>query len=323
MELIVEVILLILFILISAFFAAAEVSFLSMSNVRFHTLHERARPGTESLGRLRSKRWRVIISLLVGSSIANVAASVLATSIATSIIGGEAGLGVAVGVTSFLLLTFADIAPKSAATTYGEGMILAMAPILEIFYTLFFPLVVVFEFINRLIPGVYARPTGVERFTEDDVRSAVKLGAAHQSITLEEKRLIENVLEFDKKPLEQVMTPKARVVTMVVSLPVEKALDAAIDSQYSRFPVLDAEGRMVGVVGTRTLARACRHKPGIPVSEVMTKPVLMSMHEKTHTAFSHLQRMGRNIAGVVDGQGLMVGVVTLEDLLEEIVGEIQ
>lgn len=318
-----EAFLLILFIIISAFFAAAEVAFLSMSNVRFHTLHERAVPGVESLGRLRAKRRRVIIALLIGSNIANVAASVLATSITTTIFGAEAGLGVAVGLMSFLLLTFGDIAPKSAATTYGERMALGFAPIIEVFYALAWPLVVTFEFINRLIPGVYARPTGIERFSEDDVRSAVKLGAQHQSITLEEKQLIERVLEFDKKPLEQVMTPRSHVVALSATAQVEQALDAAIDSQYSRFPVLDAGGRMVGVVGTRSLARAARRRPGSRVQDFMTKPVLFPSSEKTHTAFSRLQHMGRNIAGVVDGSGKMVGVVTLEDLLEELVGEIQ
>ncbi len=317
-----EAALLVLLIIISAFFAAAEVSFLSMSNVRFHSLHERAARGIESLGRLRQNRRRVIIALLIGNNIANVGASALATDIAISIFG-ETGLGVAVGVMSFLLLTFGDIAPKSAATTYGERMSLAFAPIIEVFYWIAWPLVIIFEFINRLIPGVYARPTGIERFSEDDVRSAVKLGAQHQSITLEEKQLIEKVLEFDKKPLEQVMTPRSNVVAISVSAPVEHALDAAIDSQYSRFPVVDAEGRMVGVVGTRSIARAARRHPGIKVAEIMVKPVLFARTEKTHAAFRHLQHMGRNIAGVVDERGRMVGVVTLEDLLEELVGEIQ
>jgi CBS domain containing-hemolysin-like protein len=322
MQLYLESTILLLLIFISAFFAAAEVAFLSMSNVRFHSLQERQAPGAESLGRLRHNRRRVIIALLIGSNIANVAASVLATDITTALFGPETGLGVAVGLMSFLLLTFGDIAPKSAASTYGERMALGFAPIIEVFYWAAIPLVVFFEFVNRLIPGVYARPTGIERFSEDDVRSAVKLGAQHQSITAEEKQLIENVLEFDKKPLEQVMTPKVRVMTLAVSMTVEKALESAIESQYSRFPVLDSDGRMIGVVGTRNLARACRHHPGSRVSEVMVKPILLPAGEKTHTAFHKLQRMGRNIAGVVDMQGRLVGVVTLEDLLEELVGEI-
>ncbi|MFH1094785.1 MAG: CNNM domain-containing protein [Candidatus Micrarchaeota archaeon] len=323
MQIYFEAALLIILILISAFFAASEVAFLSMSNVRFHTLQERGAAGAESLGRLRHNRRRVIIALLIGNNICNVSASVLATNITITLFGPETGLGVAVGVMSFLLLTFGDIAPKSAASTYGERMALGFASIIEIFYWAALPLIVVFEFINRLIPGVYARPTGIERFSEDDLRSAVRLGAQHQSITLEEKRLIENVLEFDKKLLEQVMTPKVRVVTFSISATVEQALDIAIDSQYSRFPVLDADGRMVGVVGTRTLAHACRHKPGIQVGKIMAKPVLLPAGEKTHTAFHRLQRLGRNIAGVVDIQGRLVGVVTLEDLLEELVGEIQ
>ncbi|MCL6088996.1 MAG: CNNM domain-containing protein, partial [Candidatus Marsarchaeota archaeon] len=152
MQIYLEALLLALLVVISAFFAAAEVSFLSISNVRLHALLERQASGAQSLSRLRANRRRVIIALLIGNNLANVGASALATSIAMSIFG-EAGLGVAVGVMSFLLLTFGDIAPKSAATTYGERMALGFSPVIEAFYWLIFPLVLVFEFINRLIPG--------------------------------------------------------------------------------------------------------------------------------------------------------------------------
>ncbi len=322
MQIYLDAILLALLVAISAFFAAAEVSFLSISNVRLHALLERQASGVQSLSRLRANRRRVIIALLIGNNLANVGASALATSIAMSIFG-EAGLGVAVGVMSFLLLTFGDIAPKSAATTYGERMALLFSPVIEAFYWLIFPLVLIFELINRLIPGIYSRPTGIERFSEEEVRSAISLGAKHQSITLKEKELIENVLEFDKKPVEKAMTPRAAVMTLAPQMPVEKALDLAVESQYSRFPVVDAQGRMVGVIGLRNLSRAARHKPGSHVGAVVIKPLHFPASEKIHTAFDRMQRMGRNIAGVVDAQEKLIGIITLEDLLEELVGDIQ
>ncbi|MDD5337705.1 MAG: DUF21 domain-containing protein, partial [Candidatus ainarchaeum sp.] len=146
-----DIVILVLLLALSAFFACAEVAFLSVSNVRVHSLLERKAPGAESLARLRHNRRRAIISLLIGNSIANVAASAVGTSIAIGMYG-DAGVGIAVGVMFFLTLTFAEIAPKSAATTYGDGLALLLAPVLEGFYNISFPLVLFFEFIKRHIP---------------------------------------------------------------------------------------------------------------------------------------------------------------------------
>lgn len=322
MEIFLEAAMLLALIAISAFFAAAEVAFLSISNVRMHALLERQAPGAKSLWRLRAKRRQVIIALLIGNNIANVAASVLATSITTTIFG-EAGLGIAVGLMSFLLLTFGDIAPKSAATTYGDRLALLFAPIIEAFCLLISPLVALFEFINRLIPGVYARPTGIERFTEEEVRSAVNLGARHQSITIKEKELIENVLDFDKKTVEKAMTPRANVVSLLAQTTAQKALEIAIESQYSRFPVLDEQGHIIGIVGLRNIAKAARDNPSSQVKDIMISPLYFHPSERIDMAFYKMQRMGRNLAGVVDAQGKLIGIITLEDMLEELVGEIK
>jgi CBS domain containing-hemolysin-like protein len=293
-----------------------------MSSVKLHSIVERKLPGSESLSRLRANRRRVIISLLIGSNIANVAASAIATSITIEIFG-EAGIGIAVGVMSFLLLTFGDIAPKSAATSYGEKIALAFAPVMEIFYYLSYPLVIIFEAINRLIPGVYSRATGVEQFTEDEVRSAVRLGAKHKSISEAEHRLIENVLQFNDKPVSKAMTPKPSVVFMREEMGVKEAHKKAVDSKYSRFPVLSQDGRIIGTVSIKTLDKALYEHPEWELGQVCWEPVIVRANEKLHNSFAQLQSLGRNIAIVVDDKGEFAGVVTLEDLLEELVGEIK
>jgi len=309
-------------IAVSAFFAASEVAFLSLSSVRMYSLVEKKIPGAESLSRLRANRRRVIISLLIGNNIANVAASVLATSITTALFG-EAGVGIAVGLMSFLLLTFGDIAPKSAASTYGEKLALLFAPFIEFFYWASFPLVVVFEAINRLIPGVYSMATGVEQFSEEDLRSAVKLGARHKGISERERELIENVLEFNDRPVSKAMTPKSSVMSLPFDMPVTEAHRSAVAGPYSRLPVLDGQKKVVGVVGVKTLGRASYEHPEWMVAQASVKPVVFRTSDKLHNAFSTLQSLGRNIAVVVDEKGEFAGVVTLEDLLEELVGEIK
>lgn len=321
MQLYVDSMLLVLLLAISAFFSASEVAFLSVSNIRLHSLLEKKAPGAESVHRLRRNRRRVIISILIGNNVANIAASALATSVALTFFG-DAGLGISVGVMSFLILTFGDIVPKSFATTYSERIILAVAPILEMFYAASFPLVLVFETINRAIPGVYSRPTGIEKFTEEEVRAAVRLGAEHNSISQREKQMIENVLVFEDKTVAHVMTPKARVISFAAGTDAIDAQRRAMDSMHSRFPVIK-DGKVVGIVGLRALARAIYSDPNTKVEKIAIGPVKIRSGERLHNAFASLQELGRHMAIVVDERGEFVGLLTLEDLFEELVGQIK
>jgi len=316
-----EAALLVAFVAVSAFFAAGEVAFLSISSVKLNSLLEKKVNGAESLARLRANKRKVVISLLIGGNVANVAASALATGISIEFFG-DAGLGIAVGITSFLLLTFGDIAPKSAATSHGERIALAFAPAIEAFFFLSYPFVILFETINHLIPGVYSRATGIEQFTEEDVRSAVKLGTLHKGISERERELIENVLEFNDRPVSKAMTPKSSVVSLPAGMPVSEAHRKAALSKYSRLPVFDGHGTVLGVVSIKTLALESYEHPDWAVEKVCSEPVILQTNDKLHDVFAKLQHLGRNIAIVKDEKGGFAGVVTLEDLLEELVGEI-
>lgn len=321
MTIIEELALLLVMLALSAFFAASEVAFLSISRVKLHSMLDRNVPGAERLARLRHNRRRVIIALLIGNNVVSITASALATSMAIGIFG-EAGVGIAVGVMLFLILTFGEIAPKSAATTYGEKLALQLAPFIEAFCTIATPLVLFFEFINRLIPGVYSTATKIEKFTEDEVRSAVKLGAKSNSISEKERELIENVLEFNDRTVVQAMTPKSQVTFLDADMSISEAHRKAVESNFSRFPVMKND-KVVGVASVRILGWALHNRPTAKVSDVAIKPIELRQSETAAEAFDRLQALGRNIAVVYNEKGEFAGVITLEDLLEEIVGEIK
>jgi len=308
-------------IAISAFFAACETSFLTVTRIRIHQLVEHGVPGALSLHRLRENRRRVLIALLIGNNVANIAASAVATTVALTIFGDQ-GLGIAIGVMTFLMLTFGDIMPKSFATSHGEKIILTCAPVVEAIYWLFTPLVIFFEFINHLVPGVYSRATGIERFTEDEVKAAVKLGAAHKSISEMERELIENVLEFNDKTVAHVMTPKSRVVHFNVGTKASDALHKAIHSMYYRFPVLKDDS-VLGTVNIRALAKATEDNPNWRVEQVLLPTVRVKSTDKLNDAFDHLQKANRHFSIVVDEKENFVGVLTMDDMLEELVGKIK
>ncbi|MCX6772805.1 MAG: hemolysin family protein [Candidatus Micrarchaeota archaeon] len=317
-----EALLLLVLLAISAFFAAIEVAFLSISRVRLHSLVEKKVKGADSIMRLRNHRRKVIIALIIGTTVVTIAISALATAVAIDAFG-DTGVGIAVGAITFIVLVFGEIAPKSFATTHGEQLMLTFAPLTEAFYWLTYPLIMVFELINRLIPGAYSRATGIEQFSEEDVRSAVKLGAQHKSITQKEKQLIENVLAFEDRTVAQAMTPRNRVVALDGKLMVPEAHKKALEgSEYSRFPVM-MDGKVVGVVTAKIMGKALYQHPDWHLSKIAWEPLRFRTITKAHEAFAKMQDTGRNIAIVENEKGEFVGVVTLEDLLEEIVGEIK
>jgi len=321
MEILVDTAVLAALIAISAFFSACETSFLTVTRIRLHQLVEHNAPGAQSLHRLRESRRRVLIALLIGNNVANIAASAVATTLALTFFGDQ-GIGIAIGVMSFLMLTFGDIAPKSFATTHGERIILTCAPIIEGIYWAFTPLVIFFEFINHLIPGVYSRATGIERFTEDEVKAAVKLGAAHKSISEMERELIENVLEFNDKTVAHVMTPKSRVVYFPAGTKASDALHKALHSLYYRFPVVK-DGSVIGTVNIRALAKATEDNPNWLVDQVVLPSIRVKSNDRLNDAFNHLQTANRHFAIVVDEREIFVGVLTMDDMLEELVGKIK
>ena len=322
MQLYLELALLVAMLAVSAFFSAAEVAFLSISSIRLNSLLEKRIEGAKSLQRLRNSRRKVIIALLIGNNVVNITASAIATSLAIGI-WGESGVGIAVGVMTFLILTFGEIAPKSFATGNAEMFMLFFSPLIEFICYVATPLVAVFDFINRLIPGVYSRATGVEQFTEEEVRSAIQLGAKHKGITEREREMIENVLEFNDRTVAEAMTPKSRVVAldgnMLVAVAHKKALES---SQYSRFPVM-MQGRVIGNVSVKIMGRALYQHPDWHLAKIAWEAVRVKSTMKASEAFARLQKLGRNIAIVEDDKGAVVGVVTLEDLLEELVGELK
>ena len=304
---------------ISAFFAACEVAFLSFPHLRLHSLVEKNISGAQSLMRLKHNRRKVVISLLIGNNVANIAASTIATSWAIALFG-DSGLGISVGVMSFLILTFGDIAPKSFATTHGEKIMLLAAPVLEAFYFVSYPLVLVFEAINRAIPGVYSRATGIEQFTEEELKIAIKLGAEHHSISDKEKKTIENVLAFNDKTVGEVMKPKSKVFSLPAEMPSAVAHAKAVASTYSRFPVIKGE-KVIGTVNLRSLSKATCENPAWQVEHLIWPPIRILRGAKLNEAFTTLKERGRKTGIVVDANNEYIGIITIEDLLEALVGE--
>ena len=175
-----------------------------------------------------------------------------------------------------------------------------------------------FEILLRSLPA-YAVPTRVKAFTEEEIRGAIALGVQDKAITLEEKKMLENVLLFNDASVKDVLRAPRFCVTLNAGQSVAEALKKALASSYSRFPVLSNEGKPVGIISVKRLAGSL---PDAVVGAVMRQPLLLKPEMKANEAFKLLQQEGRNMALVTNDAGDFLGLVSLEDLLEEIVGEL-
>jgi len=306
-------------IALNAAFSAVEVAYLTISRIRLHRLLERKLPGSESLARLKAQSNRTIIAILIGSNVAGVAASVLAADIAVGLFG-DVGLGIATGFMTLLLLTVGEVTPKTLASSHAEPIILFFSAPLEALVFLLSPFVSAFDAFNRAVAGPHAK--SVSKITEDEVRAAVTLGAQDQAITALEKHYIENVLHFNDKTVAQCMTPKSRTATLAPDEPIPAALQKALQSPYSRFPVVK-EGKAVGIVTVKRLAYAAQNQKDATVADVMRTPALtLPKTLPANEAFARMQAAAVNMAAITGDNDDYAGLVTLEDLLEELVGEI-
>ncbi|MBI4360394.1 DUF21 domain-containing protein [Candidatus Micrarchaeota archaeon] len=304
---------------LSAFFSASEVAFLSVTRIQLQRLLDQKRPGAEALARLKTHPQRVIIAILIGNNVVNVGASVLAASVALELFG-DAGLGLAAGVITFLILVFGEITPKALASTQAQAMALTFAPVLEVLQTVLTPLIFFFELIIQIVPGSYSR--GGVVVTEEEIKAAARLGVKDKAVSENERALIENVFLFSDKPVSHCMTPKNKTHVFTPDLHVDVALHKALQSPHSRFPVISGVNP-VGVITLKRLSHAVLHHSRDPVSKHMRPPVLIAQDKTASEAFSFMQAKGVNMAVVTGVRGGYVGVVTLKDLLEELVGEIQ
>ncbi|MFH0927119.1 MAG: CNNM domain-containing protein [Candidatus Micrarchaeota archaeon] len=306
---------------LSAAFSAAEAAILSISRIRLRYLRDK-HPGSKrvaSLYRLKSHTPRTIMTILIGNNVANIGASFLAAHYTVSYFG-DVYLGLATAVVTLVVLVFAEVVPKNYATADADAYAMLVAQPMEMLAYALWPVIFLLEKISAAIPGTYAIGGRKVYFSEAEIRSVFEVGLEDKAISHDEKILLEKVLDFNDTHVKEIMTPRKNVKTMMESESVSDALKKAAKYRRNRYPVLNENGKPVGVVSQKTLLSSLRQKR---VHMVMSTPYFVSRESVASELFRNLQREKRQIAIVLAADGTMDGIVTMEDLLEEIVGEIE
>lgn len=309
-------------LVLSGVFSGSETALTTLSIARAEGLRKEGRRGAQAVYELKLDPSRMLITILIGNNVVNIAASAMATVVATRWLGAI-GPGIAVGVLTVLVLIFGEITPKSLATRYSERISLFMGPLILGLMRLMYPAVWLFQ---RLTNWIQSKTGGTRDplVTESELITMIEYGEEEGAIEAGEADMIERVFKFGDLRVEDVMTPRGDVFALDGRRSIADALPQIAAESYTRIPLFeDDPTEVVAVIYVRDVLEALADgSEDKPLSSIARNPLVVPRNQPVDDLVALLRRKKQHLAVVVDEHGSMQGVVTLEDLLEELVGEI-
>jgi len=316
-----EILLFIICIALSAFFSSSEVALIGITRAKVRTLVNEGRPGSAALARLKESPEHLLITLLIGNNIVNVAAAALATSIAIQWFG-DVGVGIATGVVVIVLLVFGEIGPKIYAARAPESFPLMIAPVVHFLSRIFAPVI---RLVERVSPSLgLGRDTAEPSVTEEEIKEWIDVGKEEGTIEQDEQEMLYSVLEFGDTPAREIMTPRVDVILMEDTISFDDAIRIFNETGFSRIPVYhDQIDNITGILNVKDVfAAMVSRRKNATISEVMYDPLFVPETKKIDDLLKELQVHRVQMAVVIDEYSSFVGIVTVEDILEELVGDI-
>ncbi|WP_292517235.1 hemolysin family protein [Methanoculleus sp.] len=317
----IEVVLFIVCLFLSGFFSGSEVALVSITRAKVHALLNQGRRGAEALDTLKRSTDAIQITTLIGSTIANVAAVSLATAIGISLYGVP-GIALAIGVAAVLVLVFGEIGPQMYASRHMEDLALRVARPILFFSRVLFPVLWVSDRIRQQFafrPGV-AEPV----VTEEEIKGWIDVGEEEGTIEEEERDMLYSVLRFGDTTVREVMTPRVDVIMIEDAGTLESALATFNETGFSRIPIYHEHiDNVIGLLNVKDVFSAVfRQQTSATIRDLMYEPYFVPESKKIDELLKELQVKKQHMAVVLDEYGSFAGIVTVEDMLEELVGEI-
>lgn len=326
--LIISGVVIILLLLISGFFSGSETALTAASRARMHQLEKEGDGRARIVNRLREHKEQLIGGILLGNNLVNILASAMATSVLLSLVG-DGAVVLATVIMTLLVLIFAEVLPKTYAIHRAESTALAVARLLSWIIAVLAPVTQGITLIVRgllRLMGTDIRDVGVANYV-DELRGAIELHRGPQDEVDEERAMLRSILELNEVEVSEIMTHRKNVVAIDADQPPEDIVAEVIESPFTRLPIWRGDSdNIVGVLHAKDVLRAVRAADGdaskINVKEITKAPWFIPDTTTLRDQLQAFRTRRGHFALVVDEYGSLQGVVTLEDILEEIVGEI-
>ena len=320
-----QIVSLIILIGLSGFFSMSETALMSLNKIKLRHMVEEGVAAAKSVEKLIEDPNKLLGAILIGNNVVNIGASSLATVLATNIFGNS-GVGIATGVITILVLIFGEITPKSIAKQKSETVALMVVKPIQFIVFIFKPFVYVFTIISSLfIRLLGGDPNKAESFiTEEELKTMVDVSEEEGVLENVEKEMIFNIFDFVDLQVKDVMVQRVDIVAVDEEATYDEVMDIIKSEQFSRIPVYsETIDNVIGVINVKDFAMVENIREDFNVTKYVREPFYTFEFKKIVELFKEMKKARNHIAVVLDEYGGTVGLVTIEDLVEEIVGEIE
>jgi CBS domain containing-hemolysin-like protein len=311
---------------LSAFFSSSEIAMFSLARHRVESMVDEGVPGADVVKALKDDPHRLLVTILVGNNIVNIAMSSIATGLfAIYLSQGQAVVAATLGITTLVLL-FGESAPKSYAVENTESWSLRIARPLKYSELALLPLVVVFDYLTRVINQVTGGRSAIESsyVTRDEIQNMIQTGEREGVIEEDEREMLDRIFRFNNTIAKEVMTPRLDMHAVSKDATLSEAIETCVQADHERVPVYDGNlDNIIGVVNIRSLVRAEYYSEGGATILDLTEETLHVPESKNvDELLEQMQEERMQMVVVIDEFGTTEGLITLEDMVEEIVGDI-
>jgi putative hemolysin len=320
-EYVLEFLLFVICVLLTAFFSSAEVALISITRAKVRTLVNDGLPGSGAVAALKESPEHLLITILIGNTIVTTAAATIATAVAIQVFG-DIGIGIATVLVIIILLVFGEIGPKIYAARASESYALRIAPVILFCSRIFTPVIWLVERVSPKF-GI-GKETPEPAVTEEEIKEWIDVGKEEGTLEQGEQDMLYSVLEFADTTAREIMTPRVDVIAMEDTVSFEEAIRIFNETGFSRIPVYhDQIDNITGILNVKDVFSAMvSHRKDSTIKEVMYDPMFVPETKKIDDLLKELQVHRVQMAIVLDEYSSFVGIVTVEDILEEIVGDI-
>ena len=322
-------ILIIICLFFIAILSSSEVAFISVNRMRLRHLIEKGSKNAEIVQKLRDQHDRLFSAVILSGNLFTVLATSIGTALAINYFGEDKGIVIATIAITILTVVFGELTPKTFGVTYAEGISLFLARPMEIFITIISPFVWIFNKLSNSIIRLFGGEIKLapQFLTEEEMKSMISIGEEEGALEKEEKEMLHKVFAFGDKKVTEAMVPRTEIVAITEDALLAEVLSLVTDEGYSRYPVImENVDNIIGVLYVKDILRKMAKEevtPNTPIRSFIRDAYYIPESKMVTALLDEMQKNKFQIAIVLDEHGGTAGLITLEDIMEEIVGGIQ
>ncbi|MBO4834547.1 MAG: HlyC/CorC family transporter [Lachnospiraceae bacterium] len=323
---VVQIVIIVILIVLSALFSSSETALTTITPHRLKSLVDEEIPHAKILEKVLDQKAKMLSVILICNNIVNLTASAMATVVVQQLFGSKA-ISIGTGILTLLVLIFGEIVPKTMATVRAERMGLRVAPVVHALMIVFTPITAALNFVAKGVLRLFGIRSDekAQSYTENEIRSIVEVSHEEGITTSEEKKIINNVFDFTDTTVKEIMVPRINVTAISINSSFEDLMALFREELFTRYPVYDEEGiNFIGLINVKDLMVLEKEQiEHFSVKEILREIAYTYEGKHLSELFLEMKRKRESMMAVLDEYGDLAGIVTMEDILEEIVGDIR